>query len=420
METRLRRLHPPCIHVLAGAKACVQRSLRSRWNQECAPFHRRRLSAVALGAALLASALSGCATVRFYTQASAGQATLLLARRDVRTVLTAPETPPALASQLRLAQSMLRFAEQALALPVDGRYQSYVQMDGAAMWNVVAAEELALAAVPRCYPLVGCTIYRGYFSQRDAEREAARLAVEHDVHVYPVAAYSTLGWFDDPLLSSFIHWPEADLAELLFHELAHSVLYVRDDSTFNESYASFVGGEGAIAWLNAQGEDAEAHRRNRETRRQAARAFSGFLAHWRDRLVELYALPIAAAAKRQLKAEAFRAMQAAYRSCRERLGDGRHDDFMAVPLSNARLLAAGTYEDMQPGFARLFRATGKDWPTFFRRARELGSLPMAERHAALATNAQETPACVGEPNGGRLGRETPSGKVAGLVANHIE
>ena len=377
MEPRLRRLHLPCIHALT----------------------------MALSATLLASTLTGCATVRFYTQAAAGQASLLLSRRDVQSMLDESATPPELASQLRLAQSMLRFAEQTLALPVDGRYRSYVEVDGAPLWNVVAAKELALAAVPRCYPVVGCAIYRGYFSNRAANREAGRLAVKHDVHVYPVAAYSTLGWFDDPLLSSFIHWPEPDLAELLFHELAHGVLYVRDDSTFNESYASFVGGEGAIAWLAAQGEDAETHRRNWQAAHQSARAFAGFLAHWRGRLAALYALPIAQAAKRQLKDEAFRAMQAAYRRCRKALGNGRHDNFMAAPLNNAWLLAAGTYEDLRPGFARLFRTSGEDWPTFFRRVRELGSLPMAERHAALGPKMAETPACVGEQHAREIGRE---------------
>ncbi len=335
--------------------------------------------------ALLAAASSGCATVRFYTQAAYGQAALLLSARPVEQVLADPATPPALAAQLRLANALLRFAEGELGLPVEGRYRTYAELPGFPTWNAVAAEELALAAVPRCYPLVGCVIYRGFFNKTAAQREAARLALEHDVHLYPVVAYSTLGWFDDPLLSSFIHFAEAELAELLFHELAHSVIYLRDDSTFNESFASFVGAEGAAAWLAAQGEDAQAHRLVQREQRRTARAFGRFLAHWRTRLDTLYASPINDAAKRQLKAEAFAAMRAAYRACREQLGDGRYDNFTAAPLNNAHLLSFAAYEDLQPRFAQIFRAADGNWQQFFKRVRELGELPKTERHAALGS-----------------------------------
>lgn len=333
---------------------------------------------------MLAASLCGCATIRFYAQAAVGQASLLLARRDVQTVLRDPQTSPELAAQLRLAQSQLRFAEAALALPVDGRYRSYVDGADYPVWNVVAAEELALAPVPRCYPLVGCVIYRGFFSKRAATREAERLAAAYDVHLYPVVAYSTLGWFDDPLLGSFIHFPPADLAELLFHELAHGVLFVPGDTTFNESFARFVGTEGAIAWLGAHGGDALAQRQARRAARRVAGDFGRFLAHWRDRLQAMYALPITPDAKRRRKADTFTAMRTAYRACRPALGNGRYDAFMAAPFNNARLLAFGAYEDLYEGFARLFHAVGGDWPRFFERVRALGATPQEERHAALA------------------------------------
>lgn len=348
----------------------------------------------ALGAALLVAAASGCATVRFYAQAAYGQASLLLSARPVNEVLADPATPPDLAGQLRLAQAMLRFAEGELGLPVEGRYRSYVELPGYPTWNVVAAEELALAAVPRCYPLVGCVIYRGFFTKTAAQREAARLAVEHDVHLYPVVAYSTLGWFDDPLLSSFVHFPEAELAELLFHELAHSLIYLPGDSTFNESFASLVGAEGASAWLAAQGADAQAHRHAAREERRVARDFGRFLAHWHTRLDALYARPIDDAAKRQLKGQAFAAMRTAYHACRERLGNGRYDKFMAPPLNNARLLTFAAYEDLQAGFARVFRTAGGNWQHFFQRVRELGELPKTQRHAALASDVGTEPVCI--------------------------
>lgn len=341
----------------------------------------------------LLTMLPGCATLRFYAQAVTGQGALLLARRDVTTVLADPATPSSLAAQLRLATAMLRFAEESLGMPPGGRYRSYVEVAGAPVWNVVAARELALTPVARCYPVVGCAIYRGYFSRAGAEREAARLATGYDVHVYPVAAYSTLGWFDDPLMSSFIAFDEPDLAALLFHELAHSVHFVPGDSTFNESYANFVGTEGALAWLRARGGDAAGHSRTLAAKRRAERAFAAFLGQWRERLRALYALPVDDAAKRQLKGEAFRAMRAAYRACRAELGDGRFDSFMTPPLGNAKLLAIGAYEDLLPGFARLFDAAGRDWPTFFKEVGALAALPEAQRRAALETPSDEPPPC---------------------------
>ena len=349
--------------------------------------------ALAIAAGLLVALLSGCASLRFYAQAVTGQGALLLARRDVSAVLADGATPPRLAAQLRLATAMLRFADESLAMPPGGRYRSYVEVTGAPVWNVVAAQELALTPVSRCYPVVGCAIYRGYFSRSGAEREAARLAATYDVHVYPVAAYSTLGWFDDPLLSSFIMFAEPDLAALLFHELAHSVYFLPGDSTFNESYANFVGAEGAVAWLRSQGRDAVAHRRALAAKRRAERAFAAFLGHWRERLRSIYALPVDDAAKRQLKGQAFQAMRADYHACREELGGGRFDGFMAAPLSNAKLLAVGAYEDLAPGFARLFEAAGRDWRTFFREVQALAALPEPARRKALATPPGEPSRC---------------------------
>ena len=342
---------------------------------------------------LLLVLLPGCASLRFYAQAVTGHGALMLARRDVSAVLVDRATPPRLAAQLRLATAMLRFADESLAMPTGGRYRSYVEVSGAPVWNVVAAQELALAPVSRCYPVVGCAIYRGYFSRSGAEREAARLAAGYDVHVYPVAAYSTLGWFDDPLLSSFIMLDEPDLAALLFHELAHSVHFLLGDSTFNESYANFVGVEGAVAWLRSQGQDAAEHRRALVAKRRAERAFAAFLGYWRQRLRSLYALPIDDAPKRQLKGQAFQAMRAAYHACREELGNGRFDEFMAEPLSNAKLLATGAYEDLVPGFARLFDAADRNWRTFFREVGALAALPESARRKALATPPSEPLRC---------------------------
>ena len=346
---------------------------------------------VALATAVLLLALSGCASVRFYAQAAVGQATLMLARRDTDKVLADPATAPAVAAKLRLIARLLRFAEAELELPVGGRYGSFVESDAVLLWNVVAAPEFDVAAIPRCYPVVGCAVYRGYFSREAAEREAARLDVDHDVYIAPVAAYSTLGWFNDPILGSFLHYDEANLAELIFHELAHSVVYVKGDSAFNESFATFVGNQGAMAWLEHTGAATGTY----EAGLAAADTFRDFLGGWREHLATLYGRPIADDAKRQLKAAAFAAMRACYRRHRARLGNGRYDRAMATPYNNARLALIATYEDLKPAFEGLFNDVG-DWPVFYAEVKKLASAPKVERHAALA---QALPSEDAVPNG---------------------
>lgn len=334
---------------------------------------------VALAAVVLLTGLGGCASVGFYAQAVAGQAALMLARRDTGAVLADPTTAPDVAAKLRLVERLLRFAEAELQLPVGGRYGSFVDTDGVLLWNVVAAPEFDVAAVPRCYPIVGCAVYRGYFSREAAEREAARLGVDHDVHIAPVAAYSTLGWFDDPILGSFLHYDEANLAELIFHELAHSVVYARGDSAFNESFASFVGTEGAMAWLEHNGVDKGPYVAGLAARN----GFRDFLGLWRERLATLYGRPIADDAKRRLKAAAFAAMDACYRRHRAHLGDGRYDAAMATPYNNARLALAAAYDELKPAFEGLYISVG-DWSAFYAEARDLASLSIGERREALA------------------------------------
>jgi len=226
-------------------------------------------------------------------------------------------------------------------------------------------------------------VYRGYFARADAEREAARLAVDHDVHVSGAAAYSTLGWFDDPVLSTFVGYDDAALADLIFHELAHGVVYVRDDSAFNESFAGFVGNAGALRWLAANGGDVAGYR----ARLADDRAFAEFLAAWRRRLADLYRQPVSDESKRQLKAQAFAAMRACYRTVAPRLGGGRFDAAMARPFNNARLALVGAYADLKPDFAGLLRRSDNDWARFYAAVRKLADLPSAARIRALRGGA---------------------------------
>ena len=342
------------------------------------PRGRHSVNAKFVTAALVGLLLlgtGGCSTVGFYAQAASGQASLMFSRRDVGEVIADPRSDPEVVLRLRLVADMLRYAEDELHLPVGGRYRSYVEIDGALMWSVVAAPEFSVEAIPRCYPVIGCAVYRGYFARPRAAREAERLGVYHDVLVAEVAAYSTLGWFDDPIVSSFLGYHEAALADLIFHELAHSVVYVPGDSAFNESFAGFVGNEGALRWLAHNDGDAPVYREGVES----AKAYSRFLGEWRGRLADLYAQPIANAAKRQLKAELFAAMRSDYGLQRDRLGGGRYDADMEEPFNNARMALISTYEDQKPRFARLFRDLGEDWPAFYAAVKRLGALPEDQR-----------------------------------------
>ena len=323
--------------------------------------------------------LGGCASARFYAQAVVGQTSLMLARRDAKAVIADPKTDPAVATKLRLTARLLRYAETELQLSVGERYQSYVALSGPPVWNVVAAPEFDVAAVPRCYPVLGCAVYRGYFSRRAAEREAARLAVAYDVHIGAVAAYSTLGWFDDPILRSFLRYDEASLANLIFHELAHSIVYVKGDSAFNESFASFVGSHGAVRWLERDGGDAGDYL----AALAAEREFDGFLRGWRVRLAQLYEQPISDPAKRQLKAATLDGMLDCYSRHRAQLGDGRYDATMARPFNNARLALTATYASLRPGFQRLFEQVEGDWPAFYAAVRDLAELPRETRQRDL-------------------------------------
>ena len=219
--------------------------------------------------------LTGCQTVGFYSQAVGGQLAIMRQQQPVERVIGDPDTPAELKARLELAWEILAFAKDSLALEVDGRYQRYADIGREyVVWNVVAAPRYSLEPIEWCYPVVGCAPYRGYFAEGAAVAFAAKLDADgFETYLGGAAAYSTLGWFDDPLLSSFLDYPPARLAELLFHELAHGRVWVKGDVAFNEAFASFVGKAGARQWLGAE-ERAAFDRANR-----AAAAFD----RWADR-----------------------------------------------------------------------------------------------------------------------------------------
>jgi predicted aminopeptidase len=325
--------------------------------------------------ALSAFLLAGCETLAYYGQAAGGQLALLGRARPLEELMADPATDASLKRRLELAAQLRDFGERELRLPAGGAFRSFADLGRKyAVWNVVAAPEFSLEPLLSCFPVAGCVAYRGYYEPEAAERHAAGLrAAGYDVVVYGVPAYSTLGWFDDPLLSTFLDYPEVDLARLLFHELAHRLVYVRDDTAFNESFAVAVEREGLKRWLGAHGREAELGRER--TREARMRELSAQVAAAREQLAALYRSGLAPGAMREKK----RAQLEALRPVLENFAG-----FEDQAPSNAMLAALASYADLVPGFEHLLAEAGGDLPAFYARVKALAKLAPEERKAALA------------------------------------
>ena len=343
-----------------------------------------------VGTALVAAAAvclgSGCSTLAYYGQAVNGHLDLIGRARPVAEVLAEPDTPAALRERLQLTQALRDFAVTELALPDNRSYRRYADLQrDAAVWNVVATPELSLTLQTWCFAVMGCVGYRGYYDRAGADALAAGLRAQGlEVQVYGVPAYSTLGWTDwlggDPLLNTFIRWPEGDLARLLFHELAHQVAYAADDTTFNESYATAVERLGGQRWL-AERPAARAEAERAEARRADWRAL---MQRQRERLQALYAGPLDDAAKRARKAELMAQWRAEYEALkRERWGGFAGYDALVARANNASFGVQAAYNDLVPAFERLFEREGRDWRRFHAEVKRLAALPKDQRRATL-------------------------------------
>lgn len=326
--------------------------------------------------------LNGCTSVGYYGQLAQGQWQLLRARQPVDDVLADPTSSPLLRQRLAHAEQARRFASEHLQLPDNRSYRVYADLGRPyVVWNVFATPELSLQPVTHCFPIAGCVAYRGYYRQGAARGAAALLRQDGlDVYVGGVEAYSTLGWFDDPILSTMVGWGDERLAALIFHELAHQRFYVRDDTAFNESFATFVEQEGARQWRAARGlpalEDGQAEQRAQFTRLVLAS---------RERLQAIYAGPLDDAHKREAKQAEFQRLRREYRVLRDGpwAGDKRYDAWIYGPMTNAKLLPFGLYDQWVPAFAALFGEVGGNLRLFYQRVERLGQLPIEQRTAAL-------------------------------------
>jgi predicted aminopeptidase len=333
--------------------------------------------------------LSGCAAVSdgvgYYWQSATGHLSIMRQARSIDDWLADPALAEPLKKKLLLAKSVREYAWLELGLPNNGSFTKYADLKRPfVLWNVVATPELSMQMHQWCFPVAGCVTYRGYYEKAAADAFAAQLKSQgNDVNVGGVPAYSTLGYFDDPLLNTFIHYPDAELARLVFHELSHQVVYVKNDTTFNESFATAVETAGLERWqrqhTDAKGvADYQAFKSRRED-------FLQLLKKYKAELEAIYKEAINDEQKRVKKRELFEFLQQEYLSIKQTrwAGFAGYDRWFAQPLSNAHLAAVATYTDQVPGFLALLKDNNDDLPKFFEAVKLLAKQDKAERIIAL-------------------------------------
>jgi predicted aminopeptidase len=336
---------------------------------------------------IAATTLTGC----YLLQSAEGQLSLMTKREPIARVIQRPATPAALRVQLEEVTAIRDFASRELGLPDNGSYRSYADVGRPyVVWNVVAAPEFSLDAKQWCFPIVGCVAYRGYFALERARAFARQLRAKNfDVSVGGVAAYSTLGHFDDPILNTMLGWDDVELAAIIFHELTHQLLYVAGDASFNEALATAVEEEGVRRWLLAQGRTADLSRHEREEAEYLE--VIDLLRRTSDRLRQIYAAAAVPAVMRERK-------QAAFASLREEYGRleaawGGHAPFDAWfhgDINNANLVSIATYYDCVPGFRHELAAAGGDLRVFYERVRSLAKRDRTTRDAAVCRRREVT------------------------------
>ncbi|HUN26553.1 MAG TPA: aminopeptidase [Steroidobacteraceae bacterium] len=334
-------------------------------------------------AALAVLALPGCGTL-YLLQAAHGEMQVLDNRRPISEVIADPQTSPQLRGTLEEVVAARDFASRSLGEPDNRSYRTYSDIHRRfVVWNVVAAPEFSVEPKEWCFLIAGCVAYRGYFSEHAAVSFAAKLKADgYDVIVDDVPAYSTLGHFADPVLSTMIPYGTVELDAIIFHELAHQLLYVANDSSFNEAFATTVEEEGIKRWLHARGRDAELarFRRASDLDQQYIRLFRGY----RERLQRLYASHLAVAQMRARKRAVFDELAADMRRIEARTGEpSPYGDWLAQGLNNADLASVATYYDCVPGFEQLLHRDGDDLIRFYGDVRKLAREKQAERDAAV-------------------------------------
>ncbi len=342
-----------------------------------------------LAALALPLLLAGCGA-GYLLQATRGQLEVLAERRPIERVIADPATAPELRARLVQLQQAREFASRELGLPDNRSYRSYAELDRPfVVWSVVATPEFSVEPLQWCFPVAGCVAYRGYFRQASAARFAAELAADgHDVTVGGVSAYSTLGRFADPVLSTMLRGAQSDVIGTLFHELAHQVVYVADDTAFNEAFAVTVEQAGLARWFQGA-EDSQA-RQQWQARRTRQQQLVDLLGETRQRLETLYASSASLEVKRASKQQEFASLTRRLQTLQAQWGTaGSLDAWIAAGLNNAHLASIANYWQCVPGFERLLAAVDGDLPAFYREVRQLAARPADERRASLCARPND-------------------------------
>jgi predicted aminopeptidase len=365
-------------------------------------FMRNRSIAVILSALsaiiCIAFSISGCSNLGYYWQNTQGHLAVMNAARPVQDWLSDPQTSTPTKSRLELAQRIRAFASKELALPDNASYTRYADLKrSAVVWNVVAAPPYSLQLKTWCFAVVGCVGYRGYYTEADAKAEAERVKAEgFEVNVYGVPAYSTLGYLNwaggDPLLSTFINYPEGELARMIIHELAHQVLYVKDDTMFNESFATAVERLGGQQWLAKHGSDAA--RKEYAAFDSKRREFRALTLRARERLNQVYkqnkppdVTKSAQGATESIanqKQQVMQQLRDEYAQLKQSWGGFAGYDRFVANANNASLGALAAYDDLVPMFEAVFEKQGKNWPAFYQAIQSITPLPKDARRQALS------------------------------------
>jgi predicted aminopeptidase len=336
--------------------------------------------------------LDACSTLDYYAHVAHGEATLLTHRREIARIVDDPKVDVHLRERLAQTQEAREFASDHLLLPRNQSYTTYVELGRPYVtWSVFATPEFSVDPVTHCFPFAGCVAYLGFFDRARAEREAKRRAGQgDDTAIQGAAAYSTLGWFSDPILSSMLRWSDDELDGVIFHELAHQLIYVEDDTAFNESFATFVQQQGLREWRSFRG--LPPPDLNESTRDDA---FTALVLDLRARLGAIYGREATDLDKRAAKAHEIEEFRERFRRLRGTwAGDTRYDEWVEAPINNARLVPFGLYDQWVPAFVDLFAQAHGEWKAFYANARELAALNKEERQRRLGA----LPAA-GLPNG---------------------
>ncbi len=379
-------------------RGCGEMSFRKTGAQRGTSMRRLLAAAVIV----LSCLVSGCSTFAYYAQAVSGHFEMIGQARPLDAVERDPATPERLKERLALAREIREFASRELGLPDNGSYRRYADIGRPfVVWNVFSTPEFSIEPIEHCFPVAGCVVYRGYYAEADARREAAReAALGRDAYVGGVPAYSTLGWFDDPLLSSFVFQPEVELARLIFHELAHQVAYASSDSVFNESFASVVEEEGVRRWLAQRagsprtpsgGAAGAASFQQYEIARARRHAFTDLLLGYRARLKTLFNSPGDDASRRRGKAALFSALAEDYARLKASWDGFPGYDRIMAGANNALLASVASYNALVPALSELLDRQQRDLPAFYREVKALARLTKAERMKRFGLKPEQDP-----------------------------